>query len=197
MLNPNKGSQSPEDQVYQMVLHLMIMSFSGIIITAFYYLQDQISGFFFRRVACSITLDNKDEIFKIVRRFLTEKGFLKGSMTQMKCNDANKKLKWWQWRRQHEESRRHKVDYLPGHGDHFFTYKGQKMWVIIQEKESISTGWDLTPSKMEQLTIYVYGNDKKYLRELVNDAITYCEEKDSSQTVIYQVHKWGGHWVKC
>ena len=71
------------------------------------------------------------------------------------------------------------------------------MWIIISEKESISTGWDLTPSKMEQLSIYVYGNDKRYLRELVNDAIEYCEEKDSSQTVIYQVHKWGGRWVKC
>lgn len=147
------------------------------IITTFYFLYDHIVAFLFRRVSCSMTLDNKDEIFKIVRRYLTEQGYLKGgNMVNLKCTDSDKKLKWWQWRQQLErESKKHKVDFLPGGGSHFFEYKGQRMWVSMVEKETISTGYDLTPSKRENMYIYVQGKDKKYLRELINDAIDFCE----------------------
>ena len=58
-------------------------------------------------------------------------------------------------------------------------------------------GWDKKPSKQEILTIFCYGKDTTILKELISEAIDFAQEKDSSLTNIYQVHRWGIGWEKC
>ena len=58
----------------------------------------------------------------MVLKFLTEKGFLKGSMTQMKCQIVPKKIYWWSSNAAKLENEKPEVEYLPGPGDHIFTY---------------------------------------------------------------------------
>jgi hypothetical protein len=45
----------------------------------------------------------------------------------MKCQLKKKKWTWW-WNRSKEENQKPEVEYLPGPGNHFFTYEGKKMW---------------------------------------------------------------------
>lgn len=59
------------------------------------------------------------------------------------------------------------------------------------------TGWDKKPTKQEQLTIQCYGQNTAELKNLINEAIDFGQEKDSTLVNIYQVHRWGGEWEKC
>lgn len=91
-------------------------------------------------------------------------------MTQMKCQLKKKGFTWW-WNRSKEENQKPEVEYLPGPGNHFFTYKGKKMWAIQSEGETLMTGWEKKPTKQEILVIMCYGQDTKPLKELVDEAI--------------------------
>lgn len=71
------------------------------------------------------------------------------------------------------------------------------MWACQAEGETLITGWERKPTKQETFTIYCYGKNTEPLRDLVNDALEFSMEKDSSLTNIYQVHRWGIGWEKC
>lgn len=42
-----------------------------------------------------------------------------------------------------------------------------------------------------------YGQDTAPLRELIQEAIDFAQEKESSLVKIYQVHRWGDMWDEC
>lgn len=65
------------------------------------------------------------------------------------------------------------------------------------EGETLMTGWERKPTKQEQLSIMCYGKDTRALKELINDAIEFAQEKDSNLIKIYQVHRWGDMWEEC
>ena len=88
--------------------------------------------------------------------FLTQAGYLQGSMSQMKCQLKKKEWTWW-WKRAAEESQKPQVEYLPGPGFHTFSFRGKKMWATSTESEPMVTGWERKPTKYEILTIYTYG----------------------------------------
>lgn len=71
------------------------------------------------------------------------------------------------------------------------------MWAIQSDLETLLTGWDKKPTKQEALTVYTYGKDTTPLKELIQEAIDFAQEKDNSLTNIYQVHRWGHMWEKC
>ena len=111
-----------------------------------YYVYNVVYEYIRRRLVCSITINGSDDIYKMVIKFLTEKGFLQGSMTQMKCQLKKKKFTWW-WARSKEETHKPEVEYLPGPGNHFFTYEGKKLWAATSEGETLMTGWEKKPTK--------------------------------------------------
>jgi mitochondrial chaperone BCS1 len=162
----------------------------------FYYVISFIYNEMRRRITCSITIQSSDDVYKMVLNYLTQKGYLKGSMTQMKCQIKKKEYTWW-YNRSKEESQKPQVEFLPGPGNHFFIFKGKKMWAITYEGETLLTGWEKKPTKQETLSIMCYGQDTKPLRELISEAIDFAQEKETNLVKIYQVHRWGDMWDEC
>ena len=78
-----------------MIYTLMYVSFSGFVMSMIYFVFNFAYETVRRQLTCSITLSSSDAIYKMVINFLTQKGFLKGSMTQMKCQLKKKKWTWW------------------------------------------------------------------------------------------------------
>lgn len=75
------------------------ISFSGFLITSFYQIVQTIYNFFMRKVYCSMTLRSNDDMYGVLQKYLTEKGFLSGgSLTQMKAQIKKKEFVWW-WSR--------------------------------------------------------------------------------------------------
>ena len=105
--------------------------------------------------------------------YLTKKGYLKGSMTQMKCQVKKKEFTWW-YNRSKEESQKPQVEFLPGPGNHFFHFRGKKMWAVTFEGETLLTGWEKKPTKTETMSIMCYGQDTRPLRDLVQEAIDFA-----------------------
>ncbi len=71
------------------------------------------------------------------------------------------------------QSTKYQVEYLPGQGNHIFTYNGYKMWVTIEEQQTLMTGYENKPTKFEVLTITTTGSDPAILRKLVAEALDY------------------------
>jgi len=49
------------------------------------------------------------------------------------------------------------VEYLPGGGNHIFTYEGTKMWASQVEGPTLATGHMRMPTRTETLYITCYG----------------------------------------
>jgi len=164
--------------------------------TLFYYVITFIYNEGRKRITCSLTIQSSDDVYKMTLNYLTQKGHLKGSMTQMKCQIKKKEYTWW-FNRSKEESQKPQIEFLPGPGNHFFHFHGKKMWAITYEGETLLTGWEKKPTKQETLSIMCYGQDTKPLRELVQEAIDFAQEKETDLVKIYQVHRWGDMWDEC
>jgi predicted helicase len=119
-----------------MTYTMLFMTISGFILNWLYRAFDYTYSEIRKKLVCSITLQSKDDLFKIVRSYLTHAGYLQGSMTDLKVAPKKKKdAHWWD----HEEfmkqgQEKMQVEYLPGPGDHIFTYKGKQMWIAINEQ---------------------------------------------------------------
>jgi hypothetical protein len=88
-----------------------------------------------KKLTCSITLQSRDSLFKIVREYLTKSGYLQGCMTDLKVQQIKKNYNWWDFDEVNESERNKvKIEYLPGPGNHIFVYNGKKMWVAINEE---------------------------------------------------------------
>ena len=70
-----------EQQFYQLIYTLFYVSFSGAIMSVVYFVFNYIYTAIRRRMVCSVQISSSDDIYKMVLDFLTQKGFLKGSMT--------------------------------------------------------------------------------------------------------------------
>ena len=138
--------QQAEQQFWQMIYTLFYVSFSGFIMSMIYFVFNYVYTSIRRKMTCSITISSSDDVYRMVLDFLASKGFLAGSMTQMKCQLKKKGFTWW-WNRSKEENQKPEVEYLPGPGNHFFTYKGKKMWAVQSEGETLMTGWEKKPTK--------------------------------------------------
>jgi len=93
-------------------------------------------------------------------------------MTQMKCQIKKKGFVWW-WKRAAQDNEKPEVEYLPGPGNHIFSFRGKKMWAVQSEGETLLTGWEKKPTKQEQLSISTYGKSTEPLRALVEEAIDF------------------------
>eukprot|EP00347_Sterkiella_histriomuscorum_P005490 403356416 len=199
LLTPQKPGQSQlstDEQLWQLTYSMLFLTLSGFVLSWLYQAVDYAYQSIRKKLVCSITLASKDELFKIVRSYLTHAGYLKGSMTELKVQPKKKKnAHWWDYE-EFEKSKTEKmqVEYLPGPGSHIFEYKGKQLWISINEQQTVLTGWENKPTKYETLSICTYGTDTKILKELVQEAMDFNEEKDTSLIKIYQVHKWGGNW---
>lgn len=127
---------------------LIFVSLSGFAMSMVYYVFNLIYEQVRRRIVCSITINSSDDVYKMVIGFLTQKGYLQGSMTQVKCQLKKKKHTWW-YNMSKEENKKPEVEFLPGPGNHFFTYLGRKMWASTVEGETLMTGWEKKPQKQE------------------------------------------------
>jgi BCS1 N terminal len=143
-------------------------------------------------------MESSDKIFRKVLKFLTEKGYLKHSMSQMKVQIKPKEQKWWWMPSSAKDlTAKPEVEYLPGGGNHIFTYEGTKMWASQVEGPTLSTGYERKPTRTETLYITCYGQNTTPLKNLVQASIDYSEEKETEMMKIYQVDRWGESWEEC
>ncbi len=95
------------------------------------------------------------------------------------------------------ENTRPEVEYLPGAGNHIFTYEGTKMWASQNEGRTLVTGFEKKPTKSETLIITCYGQNTAPLKTLVQASIDFFEEKETEMMKIFQVDRWGMGWEEC
>ena len=106
----------------------MISLTTGLLSVA-YFVLNELFNYLRKGLTSSITISSGNDIYHIVLEYLTLKGFLQQSMTQMKCQIQKKKWTWW-WNRSKEDTAKPKVEYLPGPGNHIFKYKGKTLWAV-------------------------------------------------------------------
>ncbi len=116
--------------------------------------------------------------------YLVFKEYLNFSMTHSKCQLKKKSFTWW-WMRSKEETEKPQIEYIPSAGNHFFIYKGKKIWASTSEGETILTGYDKKPTKMEFLQLTCSGQDTSPIKEIIEEAIDHATEKDSNLVNIY------------
>jgi hypothetical protein len=121
-----------------------------------YFSANYIYSYIRRRLTCQVTMAGSEAIYKIVLDYLIFKGFLNFSMTHSKCQLKKKSFTWW-WDTAREETHKPQVEYIPSAGNHFFVFKGKKIWASTSEGETLITGWEKKPTKMEYLTIMTQG----------------------------------------
>jgi hypothetical protein len=61
------------------------MTASGFVMSMVYFIFNFLKEMILRKMTCKITLHSSDDIYKIVLDFLNQSGFLKESLTQLKC----------------------------------------------------------------------------------------------------------------
>jgi hypothetical protein len=145
---------------------LIQVTLTGFLMSAVYFIYNWIVTKLRRNFLCSITVQSSDDIYKMLLLFLTQNGYLKGSMTNMKCQLKPKKWTWW-WNQSKEDNKKPEVEYLPAPGSHIFSYKGKKMWAQQIEGETLQTGYERKPTKQEALRIETYGKSTELLKQLV------------------------------
>jgi hypothetical protein len=116
-----------EKEAWAMISTLITVSLSGMLMSGFYFIFNYLYYKIRGRLMCSLSISSSDEIYKMTLDFLTAKGYLKGSLTQLKCQMKKKGFTWW-WTSAKEENKKPEVEYLPGPGNHIFTYQGKTMW---------------------------------------------------------------------
>ncbi len=116
-------------------------------------------------------------------------------MTQMKAQEKARDFVWW-WGRAKQDMERPQVEYIPCQGKTSFTYKNRRLWFNHQELEKVKVGWNNQLKAQEKIWVTCWGRDTTILKDLVDDAIDYNMEKDSSMTNIYEMHRFGWGWEK-
>ena len=191
------GTQAdPWAELWSTLSTLIQVSFGSFIMSMIYFAANYLYALLRRRLTCSITIASGEAVYKIVLDYLVFKEYLNFSMTHSKCQLKKKSFTWW-WMRSKEETEKPQVEYIPSAGNHFFIFKGKKIWASTSEGETLLTGYEKKPTKMEYLQITCSGQDTTPIKELIEEAIDHATEKDSSLVNIYQVHRWGGAWEKC
>ena len=158
--------------------------FLSSIIGVIYYLVNFITQEIRKRLTCSISMESGDQVQRKVLKFLTENGYLKFSMSNMKVQLKPKERTWW-WLASKNQNAKPEVEYLPGGGNHIFTYEGTKMWASQVEGPTLSTGYERKPTRTETLYITCYGQNTTPLKNLVQASIDYSEEKETEMMKIY------------
>ena len=93
-----------------------------------------------------------------------------------------------------KDSEKLEVEYLPAPGQHFFKYKGKKMWASQCEEKPQLVGWEQRPEKQRKLVLMCYGQDKELVKDLIEEGINHNIEEDKGRLCIYEV-MWG-YWQK-
>lgn len=88
ILNPvdtNAPQLDEFEQLWQLTYSILFMTLAGFVLNWIFSAVSYVYNSIRKKLTCSITLYSKEEIFKIVRHFLTEERYLKGSMTDIKA----------------------------------------------------------------------------------------------------------------
>ena len=73
---------------------------------------------------------------------MVEKGYLAESMTDVTVKQVRKERKWFE-RKKKEKA---KVEYYPSpNSNHFFMYKGTKLWAFSHQEKMVTVGWNNKP----------------------------------------------------
>lgn len=150
------GEEDPYDQIVNTIYTLIQVSFGSFIMSMIYFSANYIYNYIRRSLTCQITISGSEAIYKIVLDYLIFKGLLNFSMTHSKCQLKKKSFTWW-WQTSKEETQKPQVEYIPSAGNHFFIFKNKKIWASTSEGETLITGWEKKPTKMEYLTLLTNG----------------------------------------
>lgn len=83
------------------------------------------------------------------------------------------------------------VFFCPAPGAHVFTYKGKRFWISQVRKEA-KDGYNAPP---EEVTLFCFGLDYKFLRNLVTDAMLHNETVEKYQLSVFMLSGGGdGNW---
>jgi hypothetical protein len=90
-----------------------------------YYVLDYLYNEIKRYLTTGMTIFSSDPIYPKMINYLTEENYV--SKAQNQFLNAQIKLRdkkgWWDFDKAKDRSARPEVEYLPGNGSHFFTYK--------------------------------------------------------------------------
>lgn len=107
----------------------MNLGLGSVIVWAFYWIINFVKDKILRGMMTSVTIDNKDSVYKWLLTYLTEKGFLAENMNDVIVKVVKKKKEWHEWGPKTKKDKP-KVEYFPSPGKHFFLFKGKKMWAF-------------------------------------------------------------------
>lgn len=150
------AAEQAENEYITLLYNFLLMTSIGFATSLIYMLFAFVKEWVMRRLTCRIKLHSSDDIYKIVLDFLNQSGYLKESLTQLKCQVKPKGFTWW-WDRSKEENKKPKIEYLSGPGSHIFTYKGKTIYAYQGQGETLMTGWEKKPTKQEELLLTCSG----------------------------------------
>lgn len=174
------------------VLQILIMALASIAAAAFYKVTTMVIEQIKRRFIVSITLDSNDPNYEWMLKYLRDRGCLANRMNDCEVRQARETRPWWQ--QMNKDSEKMEVEYLPAPGQHFFRYKGKKVWASQWEDKPQLIGWEQIPEKQRKLVLMCYGQDKELVKELIEDGINHSVEEDKGRLCIYEA-MWG-YWQK-
>jgi hypothetical protein len=167
-----------------MMQGMLVSSIMGALYYILNFLYEEIK----RRLMSQVTIKSDDPIYRKVLSYLQVYGKKSGSTSsiyrcQVKPNDTENQ--WW-LSNSKSLTAKPEVEYQPGQGNNLLVYKdGTRMWVSHYSGKILKTGWSKQPTQSFILDISCYGNNAEPLKNLVQDAIDYFEEKETDKMKVF------------
>ena len=179
----------------QMYPLLLSFGFGGSIVGIFYAILNTIYTYIKNKLVCSIKIQDHDETFKWLSKYMKDKGFIKEDAA-LKANIKEDDEPWWEAIFKGAHKKKPVVEYKPGPGDHFIKFKGRTLWINCHEGETMITGHDRVPTNPQEINIMAYGTDTSIIKQFIEESVVHCMQKESDLISIYEQHRWGLGWTK-
>lgn len=187
-------------QLYNFVLPLITTLFIGGLISGIYYVIDFLKDRLTAKFLATIKLENSEPLFEWVNQFLVEKGYITQVMNNLsvKTERSSSTPGWYVNNDITGDSEKPTIIFLPAIGYHSFNFKGVKITMFHETGQTIQTGQEKKPTKLETLTLScLWPWNLKTLKQLCEEAMDFALNKDQGKTSIYALkNMWMFEWEK-
>lgn len=190
---------SAEESLNSFILPIILTLLMGGIASSVYFFLDFIKQRLISRFTASLTIESSDPLYQWIFDYLIEKGFLSKSLSSLNCKSERKKNSpfWYSSNDIGADSEKPELSFLPSVGFHVFLYKGIKINIFHEVGNTIKTGYERKPTKLETITLSCFGPwNLKTLKSLCEEALQIALTKDHDKTKIYALARWDIFWEK-